>query len=129
MRATNRFIHRLNWFQLLMVFLLLLASSYAKAEAYLEIVEFGKSGEKKIIPLTSDEPKLFNIEMFTSWSHCEVAAIKSASSKPQSAWLRCWSAEESQVAMTCQGNDRQTIILGHDDKASKRGSISLVCSN
>ena len=129
MRATNRFIHRLNWFQLLMVFLLLLASSYAKAEAYLEIVEFGKSGEKKIIPLTSDEPKLFKIEMFTSWSHCEVAAIKSASSKPQSAWLRCWSAEESQVAMTCQGNDRQTIILGHDDKASKRGSISLVCSN
>jgi hypothetical protein len=129
MRATNRFIHRLNWFQLLMVFLFLLASSYAKAEAYLEIVEFGKSGEKKTIPLTSDEPKLFNIEMFTSWSHCEVAAIKSASSKPQSAWLRCWSAEESQVAMTCQGNDRQTIILGHDDKASKRGSISLVCSN
>jgi len=129
MRATNRFIHRLNWFQLLMVFLLLLASSYAKAEAYLEIVEFGKSGEKKIIPLTSDEPKLFNIEMFTSWSHCEVAAIKSASSKPQSAWLRCWSAEESQVAMTCQGNDRQTIILGHDDKTAKRGSISLVCSN
>ena len=129
MRATNRFIHRLNWFQLLMVFLLLLASSYAKAEAYLEIVEFGKSGEKKTIPLTSDEPKLFNIEMFTSWSHCEVAAIKSASSKPQSAWLRCWSAEESQVAMTCQGNDRQTIILGHDDKASKRGSISLECSN
>ena len=129
MRATNRFIHRLNWFQWLMVFLLLLASSYAKAKAYLEIVEFGKSGEKKTIPLTSDEPKLFNIEMFTSWSHCEVAAIKSASSKPQSAWLRCWSAEESQVAMTCQGNDRQTIILGHDDKASKRGSISLVCSN
>ena len=129
MRATNRFIHRLNWFQLLMVFLLLLASSYAKAEAYLEIVEFGKSGEKKTIPLTSDEPKLFNIEMFTSWSHCEVAAIKSASSKPQSAWLRCWSAEESQVAIMCQGNDKQTIILGHDDKASKRGSISLVCSN
>ena len=129
MRATNRFIHRLNWFQWLLVFLLLLASSYAKAEAYLEIVEFGKSGEKKTIPLTSDEPKLFNIEMFTSWSHCEVAAIKSASSKPQSAWLRCWSAEESQVAMTCQGNDRQTIILGHDDKAAKRGSISLVCSN
>ena len=129
MRATNRFIHRLNWFQLLMVFLLPLASSYAKAEAYLEIVEFGKSGEKKTIPLTSDEPKLFNIEMFTSWSHCEVAAIKSASSKPQSAWLRCWSAEESQVAMTCQGNDRQTIILGHDDKAAKPGSISLVCSN
>ena len=129
MRATNRFIHRLNWFQWLLVFLLPLASSYAKAEAYLEIVEFGKSGEKKTIPLTSDEPKLFNIEMFTSWSHCEVAAIKSASSKPQSAWLRCWSAEESQVAMTCQGNVRQTIILGHDDKASKRGSISLVCSN
>ena len=129
MRATNRFIHRLNWFQWLMVFLLLLASSYAKAEAYLEIVEFGKSGEKKTIPITTDEPKLFNIEMFTSWSHCEVAAIKSASSKPQSAWLRCWSAEESQVAMTCQGNDRQTIILGHDDKAAKRGSISLVCSN
>ena len=129
MRATNRFIHRLNWFQWLLVFLLPLASSYAKAEANLEIVEFGKSGEKKTIPLTSDEPKLFNIEMFTSWSHCEVAAIKSASSKPQSAWLRCWSAEESQVAMTCQGNDRQTIILGHDDKAAKRGSISLVCSN
>ena len=129
MRATNRVSHRLNWFQWLLVFLLPLASSYAKAEAYLEIVEFGKSGEKKTIPLTSDEPKLFNIEMFTSWSHCEVAAIKSASSKPQSAWLRCWSAEESQVAMTCQGNDRQTIILGHDDKASKRGSISLVCSN
>ncbi|CAM8650202.1 hypothetical protein MCEMSE6_02306 [Oxalobacteraceae bacterium] len=129
MRATNRFIHRFNWFQWLLVFLLPLASSYAKAEAYLEIVEFGKSGEKKTISLTTDEPKLFNIEMFTSWSHCEVAAIKSASSKPQSAWLRCWSAEESQVAMTCQGNDRQTIILGHNDKAAKRGSISLVCSN
>ena len=129
MRATNRFIHRFNWFQWLLVFLLPLASSYAKAEAYLEIVEFGKSGEKKTIPITTDEPKLFNIEMFSSWSHCEVAAIRSASSKPQSAWLRCWSVEESQVAMTCQGNDRQTIILSHDDKAAKRGSISLVCSN
>ena len=129
MRATNRFINHLHRFQLLMIFLLPLATSHAKAEVFLEIVEFGKSGEKKTIPITSDEPKLFNIEMFTSWSHCEVAAIKSASSKPQSAWLRCWSAEESQVAMTCQGNDRQTIILGHDDKAAKRGSISLVCSN
>jgi len=129
MHAINRFINRLRRFHLLMVFLLPLASSYANAEAYLEIVEFGKSGEKKTIPLTTDEPKLFNIEMFTSWSHCEVAAIKNASSKPQSAWLRCWSAEESQVAITCQGNDRQTIILGHDDKAAKRGSISLVCSN
>ena len=129
MRATNRFINHLHRFQLLMFFLLPLATSHAKAEVFLEIVEFGKSGEKKTIPITSDEPKLFNIEMFTSWSHCEVAAIKSASSKPQSAWLRCWSAEESQVAMTCQGNDRQTIILGHDDKAAKRGSISLVCSN
>jgi len=129
MRATNHFINRLHCFPLLMIFLLPLAASHAKAEAYLEIVEFGKSGEKKTIPLTTDEPKLFNIEMFTSWSHCEVAAIKSASSKPQSAWLRCWSAEESQVAMSCQGNDRQTIILGHDDKAAKRGSISLVCSN
>ena len=129
MYAINRFICRFRWFQLLMAFSLPLASSHAKAEAYLEIVEFGKSGEKKTIPLTTDEPKLFNIEMFTSWSHCEVAAIKNASSKPQSAWLRCWSAEESQVAITCQGNDRQTIILGHDDKAAKRGSISLVCSN
>ena len=129
MYAINRVIYRFRWFQLLMAFLLPLASSHAKAEAYLEIVEFGKSGEKKMIPLTTDEPKLFNIEMFTSWSHCEVAAIKSASSKPQSAWLRCWSAEESQVAITCQGNDKQTIILGHDDKAAKRGSISLVCSN
>ncbi len=129
MRAINHFINRFHWFPLLMIFSLPLAASHAKAEAYLEIVEFGKSGGKKTIPLTTDEPKLFNIEMFTSWSHCEVAAIKSASSKPQSAWLRCWSAEESQVAMTCQGNDRQTIILGHDDKASKRGSISLVCSN
>lgn len=113
--------------ELLMVFLLPLISLHAKAEAYLEIVEFGKSGEKKTIPLTSDEPKLFNIEMFTSWSHCEVAAIKNNSSNPQSAWLRCWSQEESQVAITCQGNDKQTIILGHDDKAAKRGSISLVC--
>ena len=129
MYAINRVIYRFRWFQLLMAFLLPLASSHAKAEAYLESVEFGKSGEKKMIPLTTDEPKLFNIEMFTSWSHCEVAAIKSASSKPQSAWLRCWSAEESQVAITCQGNDKQTIILGHDDKAAKRGSISLVCSN
>jgi len=129
MHAIRRFVNRLRRFHLLMVFLLPLASSYANAEAYLEIVEFGKSGEKKTIPLTTDEPKLFNIEMFTSWSHCEVAAIKNASSKPQSAWLRCWSAEESQVAITCQGNDRQTIILGHDDKAAKRGSISLVCSN
>ena len=115
--------------QLLIVFLFPLICLQVKAEAYLEIVEFGKSGEKKTIPLTSDEPKLFNIEMFTSWSHCEVAAIKSNSSKPNSAWLRCWSQEESQVAITCQGNDKQTIILGHDDKAAKRGSISLVCSN
>ena len=129
MYAINRFIYRFRWVQLLMAFSLPLASSHAIAEAYLEIVEFGKSGDKKTIPLTTDEPKLFNIEMFTSWSHCEVAAIKNAASKPQSAWLRCWSAEESQVAITCQGNDRQTIILGHDDKAAKRGSISLVCSN
>ena len=129
MYAINSFTHRFRWLQLLMAFLLPLASFDAEAEAYLEIVEFGKSGEKKTIPITTDEPKLFNIEMFTSWSHCEVAAIKSASSKPQSAWLRCWSTEESQVAITCQGNDKQTIILGHDDKAAKRGSISLVCSN
>jgi hypothetical protein len=129
MYAINRFIYRFRWLQLLTAFLLPLASSHAKAEAYLEIVEFGKSGEKKTIPLTTDEPKLFNIEMFTSWSHCEVAAIKKAASKPQSAWLRCWSQEESQVAITCQGNERQTIILGHDDKAAKRGSISLVCNN
>ena len=129
MRAINHFINRFHWFPLLMIFSLPLAASHAKAEAYLEIVEFGKSGGKKTIPLTTDEPKLFNIEMFTSWSHCEVAAIKSASSKPQSAWLRCWSAEESQVAIMCQGNDKQTIILGHDDKAAKRGSLSLVCSN
>jgi hypothetical protein len=129
MYAITGFTYRFRWLQLLMAFLLPLASFHAKAEAYLEIVEFGKSGEKKIIAITTDEPKLFNIEMFTSWSHCEVAAIKSASSKPQSAWLRCWSTEESQVAITCQGNDKQTIILGHDDKAAKRGSISLVCSN
>jgi hypothetical protein len=129
MYAINSFTHRFRWLQLLMAFLLPLASFDAEAEAYLEIVEFGKSGEKKTIPITTDEPKLFNIEMFTSWSHCEVAAIKSASSKPQSAWLRCWSAEESQVAIMCQGNDKQTIILGHDDKAAKRGSLSLVCSN
>ncbi len=129
MYAINGFIYRFRCLQLFLVLLLPLASSNAKAEVYLEIVEFGKSGEKKTIPITTDEPKLFNIEMLTSWSHCEVAAIKSASSKPQSAWLRCWSAEESQVAITCQGNDKQTIILGHDDKAAKRGSISLVCSN
>ena len=129
MYAINSFTYRFRWLQLLMAFLLPLASFDAEAEAYLEIVEFGKSGEKKTIPITTDEPKLFNIEMFTSWSHCEVAAIKSASSKPQSAWLRCWSAEESQVAIMCQGNDKQTIILGHDDKAAKRGSLSLVCSN
>jgi hypothetical protein len=129
MYAINRFIYRFRWFQLLMAFLLPLISSQAKSETYLEIVEFGKSVEKKTIPLTTDEPKLFNIEMFASWSHCEVAAIKNVASKPQSAWLRCWSQEESQVAITCQGNDRQTIILGHDDKAAKRGSISLVCSN
>jgi hypothetical protein len=129
MYVINGFTYRFRWLQLLLAFLLPLASFHAKAEAYLEIVEFGKSGEKKTIAITTDEPKLFNIEMFTSWSHCEVAAIKSASSKPQSAWLRCWSTEESQVAITCQGNDKQTIILGHDDKAAKRGSISLVCSN
>jgi hypothetical protein len=129
MYAITDFTYRFRWLQLLMVFLLPLASLPVQAEAYLEIVEFGKSGDKKIIAITTDEPKLFNIEMFTSWSHCEVAAIKSASSKPQSAWLRCWSTEESPVAITCQGNDKQTIILGHDDKAAKRGSISLVCSN
>ncbi len=59
-------------------------SLQAKAEAYLEIVEFGKSSEKKTVPIAGDDPKLFNIEMFTSWSHCEVAAINNNSTKQQS---------------------------------------------
>lgn len=113
----------------LMAFLLPFVSLQAKAEAYLEIVEFGTSNEKKTIPIAADDPKLFNIEMFTSWSHCEVAAINNKSTKQQSAWLRCWSQDESQIAIVCQGNERQTVILGHDDKAAKRGSISLVCKS
>jgi len=47
MRAINHFINRFHWFPLLMIFSLPLAASHAKAEAYLEIVEFGKSGGKK----------------------------------------------------------------------------------
>ena len=113
----------------LIFFLLPLISLQAKAEAYLEIVEFGKSSEKKTVPIAGDDPKLFNIEMFTSWSHCEVAAINNNSTKQQSAWLRCWSQDESQIAIVCQGNERQIVILGHDDKAAKRGSISLVCKS
>lgn len=116
-------------FRYLIIFLLPLISLPAKAEAYLEIVEFGKSSEKKTLPIAADDPKLFNIEMFTSWSHCEVSAINNKSTKQQSAWLRCWSQDESQIAIVCQGNERQTVILGHDDKASKRGSISLVCKS
>jgi hypothetical protein len=113
----------------LVIFLLPLISLQVKAEAFLEIVEFGKSNEKKTLPIAADDPKLFNIEMFTSWSHCEVSAINNNSTKQQSAWLRCWSQDESQIAIVCQGNERQTVILGHDDKAAKRGSISLVCKS
>jgi hypothetical protein len=58
-----------------------------------------------------------------------VYPINNNSTKQQSAWLRCWSQDESQIAIVCQGNERQTVILGHDDKAAKRGSISLVCKS
>lgn len=124
-----RAINHLQRFHYLVVLLLPLISFQVKAEAFLEIVEFAKSSEKKTIPIAADDPKLFNIEMFTSWSHCEVAAINNNSTKQQSAWLRCWSQDESQIAIVCQGNERQTVILGHDDKAAKRGSISLVCKS
>jgi hypothetical protein len=124
-----RAINHLQRFHYLVVLLLPLISFQVKAEAFLEIVEFAKASEKKTIPIAADDPKLFNIEMFTSWSHCEVAAINNNSTKQQSAWLRCWSQDESQIAIVCQGNERQTVILGHDDKAAKRGSISLVCKS
>ena len=102
-------------------------SSTAHAGVTLEIAEFSKPGEKKTVPLNSEEPVLFNIEYFSGWSHCEVAAGTHAATKQSHAWLRCFGMDDTQIALVCQGNDKQTVVLGHKDNNPKRGSISLVC--
>lgn len=109
------------------VAVLLALSSVAHAGASLEIAEFTKPGEKKTVPLNSEEPVLFNIEYFSGWSHCEVAAGTHAATKQTHAWLRCFGMDDTQIALVCQGNDKQTVVLGHKDNNPKRGSISLVC--
>ena len=48
-----------------LVLLALLALPLAsQADAFLEVSEFS-TAQKKVLPLTSDEPKLFNIEFFS----------------------------------------------------------------
>ena len=113
-----------------LVMLALLASPLAsQADAFLEVSEFS-TAQKKVLPLTSDEPKLFNIEFFSGWSHCEVAAGFKQSSRQSFAWLRCFSLDDAQVALTCLGTERQTIVLGHkDDSKKERGSLALVCNS
>jgi hypothetical protein len=102
-------------------------SNASQAAAMLEIADFSKPGEKKIVTLDEDAPKLFNIEFFSGWSHCEVAAGINLSTKQSHAWMRCFGLDETQVALICQGNERQTVVLGHKDDNPKRGSLSLVC--
>ena len=109
------------------VALLLAFSCVTHAGASLEIAEFSKPGEKKTVPLNSEEPVLFNIEYFSGWSHCEVAAGTHAATNQSHAWLRCFGMDDTQIALVCQGNDKQTVVLGHKDNNPKRGSISLVC--
>ncbi len=99
----------------------------AQAGAMLEIAEFSKPGEKKTVPLNSEEPVLFNIEYFSGWSHCEVAAGTHATTKQAHAWLRCFGMDDTQIALVCQGNEKQTVVLGHKDNNPQRGSLSLVC--
>lgn len=117
--------------RLLTAVLLCLCAS-VHAGAVLEISEFSKPGTKKTLPVTSDQAMLLNIEFFTGWSHCEVSAGALQAGKQPSAWLRCWSQDESQVGVICQRNERQTLILGHGEdgaKTAKGGSIALVCSD
>lgn len=104
-----------------------LAMRASQAAAVLEIADFSKPGEKKIVALDEDAPKLFNIEFFSGWSHCEVAAGINISTKQSHAWMRCFGLDDTQVALICQGNERQTVVLGHKDDNPKRGSLSLVC--
>lgn len=115
---------------------LLVLAGPAQAAASLEIAEFGKPGEKRTVPLNSEEPLLFNIEFFSGWSHCEVAAGFNASARQSFAWMRCFSLEEVQIALACSGNERQTVVLGRRDDSSddsrdaskkQRGSLALVC--
>ena len=101
----------------------------AQAAAVLEIADFSKPGEKKTVPLKSEEPMLFNIEFFSGWSHCEVAAGANPATKQSHAWMRCFGLDDTQVALVCQGNQTQTVILGHKDNNPKRGSLSLICSD
>lgn len=109
----------------------LLALSFAShADAFLELSDFSKPGQKKAFPLTSNDPQVFNIEFFSGWSHCEVAAGFKSSTRQSYAWLRCFSLDDAQIALTCLGNERQTVVLGHKDESNKeRGSLALVCSN
>ncbi|MFM8466324.1 MAG: hypothetical protein ACKOAO_02030 [Oxalobacteraceae bacterium] len=106
---------------------LLALSTTAHAAAMLEITDLSKSGEKKSVPINSEEPLLFNIEFFSGWSHCEVAAGTHAATKQTHAWLRCFGSDDTQIAMVCQGNEKQTVVLGHKDNNPKRGSLSLIC--
>ncbi len=111
----------------LFVLCMLSPVSAVQAAAVLEIAEFSKPGEKKTVPLNSEEPVLFNIEFFSGWSHCEVAAGTHAATKQTHAWLRCFGMDDTQIALVCQGNEKQTVVLGHKDNNPKRGSLSLVC--
>ncbi len=111
----------------LFVLCMLSSGSAVQAAATLEIAEFSKPGEKKTVPLNSEEPVLFNIEFFSGWSHCEVAAGTHAATKQTHAWLRCFGMDDAQIALVCQGNEKQTVVLGHKDNNPKRGSLSLVC--
>ena len=106
---------------------LLVLSSAANGAALLEMTDLSKSGEKKTVPINSEEPMLFNIEFFSGWSHCEVATGTHVATKQTHAWLRCFGVDDTQVGMVCQGNEKQTIVLGHKDNNPKRGSLSLIC--
>ena len=112
---------------LVTVALLLSCSWPVCAGAALEISEFSKPGDKKTVPLNSEEPVLFNIEYFSGWSHCEVAAGTHAATKQSHAWMRCFGMDDTQIALVCQGNEKQTVVLGHKDNNPKRGSLSLIC--
>lgn len=106
---------------------LLAFSCVAHAGAALEIINFSKPGEKRTVPINSEEPVLFNIEFFSGWSHCEVATGTHAATKQSHAWLRCFGMDDTQIALVCQGNEKQTVVLGHKDNNPQRGSLSLVC--
>ncbi len=118
---------RLAGWQLLLALGGLCVFSAAQAGAALEIAEFSKPGEKKTVPLNSEEPVTFNIEYFSGWSHCEVAAGTHAATKQAHAWLRFFGLDDTQIALVCQGNDKQTVVLGHKDNHPQRGSLSLIC--